>query len=57
MVGSPVRLKATAPAQPDFLFQIDWPEPFGLAMFEAMARGTPVIGYPSGPGRRWSTTA
>lgn len=25
------------------LFPIDWPEPFGLAMIEAMANGTPVI--------------
>lgn len=30
------------------LFPIDWPEPFGLAMIEAMACGTPVIAYPSG---------
>lgn len=25
------------------LFQIDWPEPFGLAMIESLACGTPVI--------------
>ena len=25
------------------LFPIDWPEPFGLAMIEAMACGTPVL--------------
>src|SRR6185312_2661907 len=25
------------------LFPIDWPEPFGLVMIEAMATGTPVI--------------
>ncbi|HMG34047.1 MAG TPA: glycosyltransferase family 4 protein [Blastocatellia bacterium] len=27
------------------LFPIDWPEPFGLAMIEAMACGTPVVAY------------
>ena len=30
------------------LFPIDWPEPFGLVMIEAMARGTPVIAYRGG---------
>jgi glycosyltransferase involved in cell wall biosynthesis len=27
------------------MFTIDWPEPFGLAMIEALACGTPVIAY------------
>jgi len=30
------------------LFPIDWPEPFGLAMIEAMSCGTPVLAWPNG---------
>jgi glycosyltransferase involved in cell wall biosynthesis len=30
------------------LFPIDWPEPFGLAMVEAMSCGTPVIAWRNG---------
>ena len=30
------------------LFPIDWPEPFGLVMIEAMATGTPVIAWRKG---------
>jgi glycosyltransferase involved in cell wall biosynthesis len=31
-----------------YLFPIDWPEPFGLAMIEAMACGTPTIAFDCG---------
>jgi glycosyltransferase involved in cell wall biosynthesis len=30
------------------IFPIDWPEPFGLAMIEALACGTPVVARPCG---------
>jgi glycosyltransferase involved in cell wall biosynthesis len=30
------------------LFPIDWPEPFGLAMIESMACGTPVLAFRKG---------
>ena len=34
------------------LFPLEWEEPFGLAMVEAMASGTPVIAFPRGAARQ-----
>ena len=32
----------------EFLFPIEWDEPFGIVMIEALACGTPVIGFKRG---------
>jgi Glycosyl transferases group 1 len=51
--GLPINLLTLLPVCPSYLalallVPIDWPEPFGLVMIEAMAFGTPVIAFNRG---------
>lgn len=46
-IGEPEKAKFLGDAYA-LLFPVDWPEPFGLVMIEAMACGTPVIAYNMG---------
>ncbi|HKE01336.1 MAG TPA: glycosyltransferase family 4 protein [Planctomycetota bacterium] len=46
-VGEPEKEELLGNARA-LLFPIDWPEPFGLAVIEAMACGTPVVAFRRG---------
>jgi glycosyltransferase involved in cell wall biosynthesis len=57
LLGGPIEFMGEMPEsdKPAFLgnaagllFPIDWPEPFGLAMIEAMSCGTPVLAWRNG---------
>ncbi len=39
------------------LFPLQWDEPFGLTMAEAMVSGTPVLAFPRGAAPDWWRTA
>src|SRR2546429_1117530 len=45
---SPLSLHVALPISAALLFPVDWPEPFGLSMIEAMACGTPVLAFRCG---------
>jgi glycosyltransferase involved in cell wall biosynthesis len=47
MVGGERKLEAIRAADA-LLFVVRWPEPFGIAIIEAMSQGLPVIGTPYG---------
>ncbi len=42
-----IRLMAE-PGAIELLMPVDWPEPFGLAMIEAIGCGTPVVAFDRG---------
>ena len=46
-VGEPAKWEFLGDAR-CLLFPIDWPEPFGITMIEALACGTPVVARPCG---------
>jgi glycosyltransferase involved in cell wall biosynthesis len=42
------QLAATISRAKGFLFPLQWDEPFGMVVVEAMAAGTPILAYPRG---------